>query len=395
MDNQEKQMETEQIWNLFFDGPAEVCQRISTGIDEDDFRESIIGKTSSGEKYVLKIVDNDFTFPEKIEVWKRTVEEYRKLGYYAPRIITDKEGKFPSVSYQGRKCVAYAEEFAPYTPVEDRLLELAESAKKTEDAGQEETAKKAEDAGQEETAQKAGNAGQEETAQKPENAGQVEAPKAQRKPYEIYYKAMWQMTAKVAERHFDYTEYPSAWCLFRTFCPSDEMDEVTENALTWKKEVDKFPEEFHEQAERIFRRWSENREELKKQYDKLPTSVFQGDLNSTNLLVDEQDRFVGVIDFNLCGKEVVLNYLFRETHHPEFKKELKMIFDMLEIVREFYHFSEEEKSLALSLYRCLIPFGGSKIYRLKELKSDVSAIRSFLDETEKYQTMEIDFGKHM
>ncbi len=383
MDNQEKQMETEQIWNLFFDGLAEVCQRISTGIDEDDFRESIIGKTPSGEKYVLKIVDNDFTFPEKIEVWKRTVEEYRKLGYYAPRIITDKEGKFPSVSYQGRKCVAYAEEFAPYTPVEDRLLELAESAKKTEDAGQEETAQKTE------------NAAQEETAQKTENAGQVEAPKAQRKPYEIYYKAMWQMTAKVAERHFDYTEYPSAWCLFRTFCPSDEMDEVMENALTWKKEVDKFPEEFHEQAERIFRRWSENREELKKQYDKLPTSVFQGDLNSTNLLVDEQDRFVGVFDFNLCGKEVVLNYLFRETHHPEFEKELKMIFDMLEIVREFYHFSEEEKSLALSLYRCLIPFGGSKIYRLKELKSDVSAIRSFLDETERYQTMEIDFEKHM
>ena len=33
MDNQEKQMETEQIWNLFFDGLAEVCQRISTGID--------------------------------------------------------------------------------------------------------------------------------------------------------------------------------------------------------------------------------------------------------------------------------------------------------------------------------------------------------------------------
>ena len=370
MDSQEKQMETEQIWNLFFDGLKEVCQRISTGIDEDDFRESIIGKTPSGEKYVLKIVDNDFTFPEKIEVWKRTVEEYRKLGYYAPRIITNKEGKFPSVSYQGRKCVAYAEEFAPYTPVEDRLLELAESAKKTE------------------------NAGREETAKKTENAGQVEAPKAQRKPYEIYYKAMWQMTAKVAERHFDYTEYPSAMCLFRTFCPSDEMDEVMENALTWKKEVDKFPEEFHEQAERIFRRWSENREELKKQYDKLPTSVFQGDLNSTNLLVDEQDRFVGVFDFNLCGKEVVLNYLFRETHHPEFEKELKMIFDMLEIVREFYHFSEEEKSLALSLYRCLIPFGGSKLWRLMELKNDVSAIRSFLDETEKYQTMEIDFGKH-
>ena len=344
MDSQEKQLETEQIWNLFFDGPVEVCQRISTGIDENDFRESVMGKTPSGEKYVLKIVDNDFTFPEKIEVWKRTIEEYRKLGYYAPRIFTDKKGKFPAVSYQGRKCVAYAEEFAPYTPVEDRLLEQVE---------------------------------------------------AQRKPYEIYYKAMWQMTAKVAEKHFDYTEYPSAWCLFRKFCPSDEMDEVTENALTWKEEAEKFPEEFHEQAERIFRRWSENKEELKKHYDKLPTSVFQGDLNSTNLLADEQDGFVGIFDFNLCGKEVVLNYLFRETHHPEFEKELKMLFEVLEIVREFYHFNEDEKNLALSLYRCLIPFGGSKLWRLNGLKNDASAIRSFLDETERYQTMEIDFKIHM
>ena len=350
MENQDKQMETEQVWRMFFDGPVEVCQRISTGIDENDFRESIIGKTPAGEKYVLKIVDNDFTFPEKIEVWRRTVEAYRELGYYAPRILTDRGGKFPTVSYQGRKCVAYAEEFAPYTPVEDRLLEQAADAQK---------------------------------------------PRMQRKPYEIYYKAMWQMTAKVAEKHLDYTEYPSAWCLFRTFCPSDEMDDMTENSLTWKEDANRLPEEFHEQAERIYRRWCENKEELKKYYDKLPTSVFQGDLNSTNLLVDERDQFVGVFDFNLCGKEVVLNYLFRETHHTEFEKELKMIFEVLEITREFYHFNEDEKNLALALYRCLIPFGGSKVMRLQELKEDLPAVRKFLDETEQYQTMNIDFREHM
>lgn len=349
-------MEIEQVWKMFFDGPAEICDRISTGIDENDFRETVIGKTPTGEKYVLKIVDNDFTFPEKIEVWKRTVEEYRRLGYYAPRILADSEGKFPIVSYQGRKCVAYAEEFAPYTPVEDRLLEQAADAEKAEN---------------------------------------TEKPKAQRKPYETYYKAMWQMTAKIAEKHFDYTEYPSAWCLFRTFCPSEEMDEMTENSRTWKEDTDKLPEEFHAQAERIYRRWCENKEELKKQYDNLPTSVFQGDLNSTNLLLDEQDRFVGVFDFNLCGKEVVLNYLFRETHHPDFEKELKMLFEVLEIAREFYHFNEDEKNLALSLYRCLIPFGGSKIMRLEELKEDLPAIRSFFDEMERYQTMDIDFREHM
>jgi len=277
------------------------------------------------------------------------------------------------VTYQGRKCVAYAEEFAPYTPVEDRLLEQAADTEKPE------------------------NVGRTADSQRAENAGQVDAEKqkVQRRLYEICHKAMWQMTAKVAEKHLDYTEYPSAWCLFRTFCPSDEVDEVTEKSLTWKEDVDRLPEEFHEQTERIYRRWCENKEELKKYYDRLPTSVFQGDLNSTNLLVDERDQFVGVFDFNLCGKEVVLNYLFRETYHTEFEKELKMIFEVLEITREFYHFNEDEKNLALSLYRCLIPFGGSKVMRLQELKDDLPAIRKFLDETEQYQTMNIDFREHM
>ncbi|MBR6478202.1 MAG: hypothetical protein IKS85_07110 [Lachnospiraceae bacterium] len=72
-----------------------------------------------------------------------------------------------------------------------------------------------------------------------------------------------------------------------------------------------------------------------------------------------------------------------------------MIFEVLEITREFYHFNEDEKNLALALYRCLIPFGGSKVMRLQELKEDLPAVRKFLDETEQYQTMNIDFREHM
>ena len=29
---------------------------------------------------------------------------------------------------------------------------------------------------------------------------------------------------KIAALHLDYTEAPSAWCLFTTFCPSDKTD---------------------------------------------------------------------------------------------------------------------------------------------------------------------------
>ena len=49
-------------------------------------------------------------------------------------------------------------------------------------------------------------------------------------------------------------------------------------------------------------------------YHKLPTSVFSADLNTSNILLDEQGKFVGVYHFNLCGKDVFLNYLFREIY---------------------------------------------------------------------------------
>ena len=47
-------------------------------------------------------------------------------------------------------------------------------------------------------------------------------------------------------------------------------------------------------------------------YSALPFSCFQGDLNESNILLDENGRFAGLLDFNLCGREPVLNYAVRE-----------------------------------------------------------------------------------
>lgn len=61
-----------------------------------------------------------FTFPDKIRVWQRTVEEYRQLGYDCPRIFCDQNGEFPTVVYQGRTCCVHAEEYAKYKSLEDK-----------------------------------------------------------------------------------------------------------------------------------------------------------------------------------------------------------------------------------------------------------------------------------
>ncbi len=95
--------EIEKIWGLFFDVSPDKILILESRDDEDDFREAIRVDLADKERYVLKFAANDFTSPEKVEMWGQTAAEYRNLGYYAPRIIADKSGHFPMVEYKGRK----------------------------------------------------------------------------------------------------------------------------------------------------------------------------------------------------------------------------------------------------------------------------------------------------
>lgn len=330
--------EFKNAFSLFFDDEPIDIHLIDTSRGDSDFRATFIVETNSGGKYVLKLADNDFTFPEKISVWQRTADEYRKLGYYCPRIFCDKSGIFPFVDYNGHRCVAYAEEFAAFHPIEDRF---------SDDFGNNEAL------------------------------------------YDRYKRDIWRMTARIAALHLDYTEYPSAYCLFETFCPSDKTDEVLENALAWKQYADTLPEGFGEQTQRIWRLWSENRAALEPIYKKLPTSVFQADLNASNILLDDFDRFVGVYDFNLCGREVFLNYLIRENNG------VSGICEALKIASELYRFSDIEKDTALMLYRCLKPLWYSRVEDLKEAGNEPDAIRTCLNESEQALTSPIDFARYM
>ena len=330
--------EIKNIFSLFSDDTPLALREIDTSRGDADFRATFIVEAAGGKKLVLKLADNDFTFPEKIAVWQRTVEEYRRLGYYCPRILRDRSGAFPLVEFRGHRCAAYAEEFAQYAPVEDRF---------SEDYG--------------------------------ENAAL----------YERYLPDIWRMTARIAALHLDYTDYPSAYCLYETFCPSDKTDEVLENALAWKEYAGTLPDGFADQVRRIWQLWTENRAKLEPIYKKLPTSVFQADLNASNVLLDEEGRFVGVYDFNLCGRDVFLNYLMRESDG------VSGIFRALQIASEVYRFSDLEKDAALMLYRCLKPLWYTSVQDLKKAGQDPDAIRICLDETERALTAPIDFTVHM
>lgn len=331
-----------ELFSCFFDGKPISAELIDTSRGEDDFRNTLIITTDDGERFVLKIVSNDFTFPERILMWQRTVEEYRDLGYYCPRIYCDKSGGFPVIDYRGKRCIVYAEEFSIFMPLSDRAADGSDQA--------------------------------------------VSA--------KAYFNDIWSMSAQLAAKKLDHTEYPSGYCLFETFCPSDRTDEVMENALEWKEYALSLPAEFLEQVQRIWDAWSANREALKERYFRLPTSVFQADLNPTNLLIDDSGAFRGVYDFNLCGREVFLNYLMRE-NYADFEEELDLIRRALTVAKEHYAFSEDEKAAALPLYRCLKPLWYNRVFDLKQAGNDAAEIKHCLDRIEHYLTANIDFRSYM
>ncbi|MBO4305620.1 MAG: hypothetical protein J5890_00380 [Clostridia bacterium] len=333
--------EIARIFSMFFDGIPSSAEVIDTSVGDSDFRHTLIITTCEGKRFVLKAVSNDFTFPDKIRMWQRTVEEYIALGYYCPRIYSDKKGSFPFIEYHGKTCVVYAEEFSKYSPLQDRA---------------------AHDKG-------------------------VQSVDLRR-----YSNDIWSMTAKIAARKLNYANYPSAYCLFETFCPSDETDEVMEHAMEWIDYALSLPEEFTAQVQRIWKLWSENRETLKNAYSRLPTSIFQADLNPTNLLVDDKGNFKGVYDFNLCGRDVFLNYLMRE-NHSDYDKEIRMIREALQTASKFYDFSDEERATALSMYRCLKPLWW--VDELKDAGTNREKIKHCLDIVESCLTDDMDFKSFM
>ena len=301
---------------------------------DDDFREAIFVTTESGKRFVVKAACNSFTTAESISMWQRCAGEYLRLGYYCPQIFASVDGCFPVVGYKGHECTVYAEEYSIYGSADN-------------------------------------------------------VPNA--KPYR---DDLYIMTARIAAQKFDYTDIPSAYTLFDLF-PGDERDEVTDNAIDFREYCETLPERFAKQADRMFRRWEENRKELEAVYHKLPFSVFQADFNDTNVLLDKEGRFIGIFEFNLAGRDEFLNYLFREIIQGSLEEELAEILRALKIAGSYYSFSEDEIKAAPLIYRCVKPLWYTRVYVLKEAKDDPEVIQLCLDEMEYAQTREIDFRSVM
>ena len=328
----------------------------NTSHGDDDFREALLVDFGD-EKIVIKLSSNGFTDEKHLVLWERIAKEYRNLGYYCPQFIRALDGTFPTVIYKELNCVVWGEEFSKYRSAEELIKDKFSDTKLVKDGW-----------------------------------------------YSFLEDAMV-MDAKVAACHFDYTDLPSGYCMFEKFDPSDKSDETTEDAEKWLAAAKTLPESFAGQVERIWNNWLEARRELKKIYHNLPASVFQADINDTNVLLDEDGNFKGVYDFNIGGREVFINYLVRQAPYVSTNDTynsletddtfLHRVLHAFDIVKKVYSFSDIEKEAAPLLYKCIRPLWWYASVELDEAGKDEAKIQRHLDEIEYEQTRNIDFTRHM
>lgn len=101
----------------------------------------------------------------------------------------------------------------------------------------------------------------------------------------------------------------SMYSLFE-LCPYDKeigIDEKQDNLNELLEEIRALDNK--ELARKLEEKNADVRRELQSFYLGLPRCVFQGDENFTNVLVDEEEHFIGLIDFNMSGTDVIVNYL--------------------------------------------------------------------------------------
>lgn len=109
-------------------------------------------------------------------------------------------------------------------------------------------------------------------------------------------------------KNVDLSETMGMYSLF-DLAPFDIPEGIDEKQQNFNKLIEILQSENENAlADKLVKRNEAVRAELKAVYKVLPRCVFQGDENSSNLLVRD-GHFAGFIDFNLAGTEVVVNQL--------------------------------------------------------------------------------------
>ncbi len=338
-----QQVKTEQeIIRLYAPSNYTVISKPNVLNDDDDFREVYITECD-GRKIVIKHTSNTFTDDNRMTAIIRLTEAYRQLGIYNPRIIPDANGKlYSKYIVNDREYFIYAEEFAEY--------EIAE------------------------------------------NIGKDKFRDADRVP--IYYDELYRSLGRVAAARLDVTDCPSALCLLTPFCPPDTVDEQTECAEQFLNFIYENLPDFKSEADEIKALFYDAKSKIAEVYGTLPTSCFQSDLSCSNVLLDENGNLAGLIDFNLCGKDVNINqltraaqlysiyeegdYLTLDEYEEYDRKEMALFMRKLKCISETYRISEAECEIFPYIFNYQISIWWDDVEKIKRICQDKQKVSTYL-----------------
>ena len=343
--------------SLYYDTEVSDVKTLDLCRGDDDYRKVYI-VDDGNRKLVIKYLSNTFSDKRRIKGWFELMDEYRKIGLYCPSIVPNRNGELLHCdTVDGRDFYTYAEEYSAY-----------------------------------------------ETA---EHIGKEKYKDAQ--GHDCFTPDVMRSLGKIAAAKLDILDWGSAYCLLEPFCAPDTTDEATECAVAFVNYIrDNIPV-FLPRAETLLEMFYKRQEELKTVYSELPTSCFQADLNDSNILLDADNNFVGLIDFNLCGKEPILNYAVREALWGISDKRLfgendsrlyfydsdldelriKLFLENIGYIQEYYEFSKFEKDVFPILFRYMNSFWWFHLDEIKLIKEDERKITKLFDWLE-YQMIRDD-----
>ncbi len=255
------------------------------------------------KKYVLRI-NNAVMTEARLASIDRLAERYRSIGVLAPRLFKNKRGNYLTAHGE---YVCYISEYLDYPLWEDKENEI---------------------------------------------------------DFETVNKEILRSIGRFAKRfsNEDLSDVMSAWSII-DLAPLDvDVDEKQENLDLLVEKLNEIGEQ--ELAHDVEAFNDSVRERIKAIYKDLPRCVIQGDLNSSNILI-EDGHFVGLIDFNMAGTEVNVNHFCCETNaeiseenfaekdadelYETMKKEQQ---EMLDVILSEYQLNDLEKT-AIEDYRCI------------------------------------------
>lgn len=319
----------------------------------------IIYVNFADEKYVIKIAANNFTTPERVSAWVGLIAEYGKMGYYSPAMMLSRNGNYAErVTFMGKRCVVWEEEFAKciFQDALDKSVYMG----------------------------------------------------ADNRP--VYFNEVIEFIGRTAQKHLGGFPGKSGYARLEPWVREDTVDEVTECVRELDRLVKSKAPHFTERWREVLKLWEKNRDELKKIYGSLPTSVFQADWSESNLLLDGGGHFKGVIDYNLAGEDTCLNimlsmiifgYTYGHFDLGDINENTRRIVKdrfigiMLENLREFgkyYDFNETEAAAAPMLYKYIISIYYMEIDAFNKNVGDDGKLNLLFDLIERELTREdIDF----